>query len=481
MNENPYGESNLGFALDVILVEPDANTTDEAHSSNSRHKNRTTCTYHVASSDFIVQFLNQPHRKDYSYSIRLQINGTETESTSLQMRLDPITGLCKFQQGQSLRPETPALQQLIRDKTILPGRNFIRYILHQHKHGQADKVLGTSEAYLYLWSVHDRIIISDVDGTVTRSDIRGVIDSILTESYNHIHEGVCQLFHDIVQQGKLKQDSKENDLQRRPSSSSSATAPGQVRMLYLSSRPMTLIHSTRKFLSTMYQSSNQLHSSEPNVKLPMGPIFLHTGNLSKVLVTELLYKSTHTFKADTLARQVVIPFIAAGKKDCVFLAGFGNKNTDYLSYRMVGLESRDIYIINKRSILTSARRVEEVQELSEETAVPEVSESIIGRSKSGTLLCFDDADSNYFHVDVTESCCALGAVEIVEDECSTTMSQEAIEDVTSTVVMSSSAIKIYTDPQVVKEYDASITASVKFIGYSDPRLKREIFQRIHSC
>jgi len=464
MNTIPYGEANIGFGLDVIVIEPDINAQEYKQ-------------HNIASSDFIVQFPNRQTTKK-SFFVTIQINGNIVTLESMGMTLD-LSGVCKFTQGNSLRPETSALKHLIDNSSIIPGRNLIRYILHQNKDGK-ETVIGTAEAYLFLWSVHDQCIISDIDGTVTRSDVRGVIDSILTESYSHIHDGVCQLFHDVIEHGKSTHDGHSQPTTTIDHVTSmwqqSPPRKGQIRMLYLSSRPMSLIHSTRKFLSSMTQSSlkssTDLHETKGNdtvsasdVKLPAGPIFLHTGNLSKVLVTELVYKSTHEFKADTLARQVVIPFIAAGKKNRVFIAGFGNKKTDYLSYRMVGLESRDIYIINKRSILTSARHEEECDHKTE------VSNSI-ERTQSSALLCLEN-----FNVTSCNPCGMLNSVDMPLDD----SYEHEIDTCASSVVMSSSAITIYTDPRVVKENDVGIKSSVKFTGYSDPRLKKELFQRMYTC
>lgn len=466
MNANPYGEANIGFGLDVIVIEPDINAQEYKQ-------------HNIASSDFIVQFPNRQTTKK-TFFVTIQLNGNIVTLDSMKMTVDS-SGVCKFTQGNSLRPETSALKHLIHNNSIIPGRNLIRYILYQNKDGK-EKVIGTAEAHMFLWSVHDQCIISDIDGTVTRSDVRGVIDSILTESYSHVHDGVCQLFNDVVEHGRSTHDGHSPPTTTTDHMTSmwqhSTPKKGQVRMLYLSSRPMTLIHSTRKFLSSMTQSSlkssNELQetesydtaSSASDVKLPAGPIFLHTGNLSKVLVTELVYKSTHEFKADTLARQVVIPFIAAGKKNRVFIAGFGNKKTDYLSYRMVGLESRDIYIINKRSILTSARHEEECDH---ET---EVSNSL-ERNQSSTLLCLEN-----FNATSCNPCGMLNSVDLTLDDSG---ENEIHTSASSSVAMSSSAITIYTDPRVVKENDAGIKSLVKFTGYSDPRLKKELFQRMYTC
>ena len=41
---------------------------------------------------------------------------------------------------------------------------------------------------IFLWNYNDKLIISDIDGTITKSDIAG---QLLT---NYIHSGVTKLF-----------------------------------------------------------------------------------------------------------------------------------------------------------------------------------------------------------------------------------------------------------------------------------------------
>jgi hypothetical protein len=374
-----YGAS-IGLALDVIVVSPccDSQTDHEGI---------------VASSDFHVQFpiFSQP-KGSKQYRILLQINGNAVKESFLSMKL-PIQGkgtMCLFEQGCSTKPSTDKLQQLVHQRILSPGRNLIRYILvkdypaaknlksdeggiHQNASSSyTTTTIGQTEAYVYLWSVHDTIVISDIDGTVTKSDVRGVIDSIFTEKYGHVHDGVCSFFSEIVKFKKEQEGDK-----------------GKVRVLYLSARPMRLIHSTRKFLSLLSQTNQEFQTpiqrtsilscmnactidtdaelvEEKNpVGLPPGPIFLHCGTLSTVLMTELVRKTTHEFKADLLARQVVIPFVAAGKVKSgsrLFLAGFGNKKSDSLAYEMVGMNTHDIYIINKNSVLVSTNAALELED-----------------------------------------------------------------------------------------------------------------------
>lgn len=116
------------------------------------------------------------------------------------------------------------------------------------------------------------------------------------------------------------------------------------RFVYLTSRPISLMGYTRKYLNSLSQDSH---------RLPEGATLCHTGSVKDVLVTELIKKDPDKFKADVLRRQVILPFAAAGKShdDKLFAAGFGNKLTDMRAYSEVGIALRDIYIINKSSNL----------------------------------------------------------------------------------------------------------------------------------
>ena len=365
-----------------------------------------------------------PPPSQYQYLIRIQINGALLEESFLSMRLPPHaqsrtndgnkgrggrtrartrTGtakqktMCIFSEGMSSKPPTSALEQMTRDKTLIAGKNMIRYILikremvgvtsSSEEEGedegivnmcQQDTPIGLAEANIFLWSVHDRIVISDIDGTVTKSDVRGVIDSIILKSNSYAHDGVCEFFSKIVNEQQEENGEEEETCDHDEDEGKRySSTKGQIRILYLSSRPISLISTTRTYLSQLYQSSSSSQTAsnrlrrnknsfsaiekadfaEDRIRLPNGPIFLHTGSLGTVLVTELVNKSTHLFKADALERQVVLPFIAAGKDSMentnIFVAAFGNKETDKKAYEMAGIEQHDIYIINKRSVIAS--------------------------------------------------------------------------------------------------------------------------------
>jgi phosphatidate phosphatase PAH1 len=43
-------------------------------------------------------------------------------------------------------------------------------------------------------------VVSDIDGTITKSNARGVIDTIFTENYQYCHEGICNLLSNLAEQ-----------------------------------------------------------------------------------------------------------------------------------------------------------------------------------------------------------------------------------------------------------------------------------------
>lgn len=308
---------------------------------------------------------------------------------------------CRFRNGNSTRPSSGTMERLIQEGKLREGVNTVEFrlvlpiggnggVIVENQVGGDVKssmdggvhlvggvVIAIAPALLHMWSSADSVIVSDIDGTVTKSDVRGVLDTVVTERFEYVHQGVCDLYqklHGINITDETSSFGGKSD--GDGDNSIDATDRGQVRFLYLSSRPLSLVNSTRRFLTCLVQGTNSAGNKMRRRMLPPGPLFCHPGSLSTVLLTELWNKNTHQFKADVLARQVVLPFAAAGR-DCytadddgsdkeetksrvsskmgkrrkLFLAGFGNKAMDAAAYEMGGIEKKDIYIINKESSL----------------------------------------------------------------------------------------------------------------------------------
>jgi len=278
-------------------------------------------------------------------------------------------------------------------KSILtPGRNLLRYTLHS---SSSNTIIASTTCHIYLWSSSDKVIISDVDGTITKSDIRGVYDTIIQDYFTYCHVGICQFFCSLVTERSNDNttDDRTREFEKEREGQDKDNGEGQVRFFYLTARPIRLISQTRKLLQSLKQPCTSLskgsNSSSRMYGLPPGPILCNTGALSSVLYSELWAKNTHQFKADVCIRQVLLPFAAArgtvnddleegadsnnnnnmpqrtasglseasslysttgsSNNERLFIAGFGNKYSDAQAYEMAGLSRKDIYIIDKES------------------------------------------------------------------------------------------------------------------------------------
>lgn len=217
--------------------------------------------------------------------------------------------LSKFNDGgiESIDDPSSALKAFLK-----PGRNPIRYLLLDEQ-----RVVGVAEAHIFLWNYNDSIVVSDIDGTITKSNARGILGTIITQQYGKVcHLGICHI------------------LSRLSSSS---------QVVYVTSRPIALANQTRQFLSSLKQGDETL---------PSGPLLGFGGNLPQLLMMELVSKTTQRFKAGKLWHQVVQPFRQATNNDPnfpVFIAGFGNNFMDMQSYHAVGMNLDRIFKISKKS------------------------------------------------------------------------------------------------------------------------------------
>lgn len=199
---------------------------------------------------------------------------------------------------------------------LLAGRNPARYLLLRE-----DRIVGVAYSNIYLWSAEDRILVSDIDGTITRSNSGGIVDTVLTERYNHCHDAVCEFFSAVV------------------------TDREKMQVLYVTSRPIGLASTTRKFLDNFRQQ---------NYRLPPGPVLGFQGNLAQLLIMELVSYRTHHFKAEILWKNVVDPFRkATGMTRGIFEAAFGNTVMDIQAYNMVSVPLKSTFLVESSTKIYS--------------------------------------------------------------------------------------------------------------------------------
>lgn len=206
-------------------------------------------------------------------------------------------------------------------KTLrLTSEQLLSMKLHYGKNKLKFKLTsGSSQIVsdLYLWKSTTPIVISDIDGTITKSDALGHVLNMIGRDWTHL--GVAKLFEDINRNG--------------------------YNILYLTARSVGQADTTRQYLDSIVQDG---------VKLPKGPVILSPDRTMAALRREIILKKPEVFKMACL-RDIKSLFFSRLKPlidDDIeddrtpFYAGFGNRITDAISYRSVRIPPHRIFTIN---------------------------------------------------------------------------------------------------------------------------------------
>lgn len=201
--------------------------------------------------------------------------------------------------GKTLTLTSDELKQL----GLRYGKNEIRYEVFTALQGT-----GVTEALVYLWKYDDRIVVSDIDGTVTKSDVVGHISNVLYIDYTH--SGIHNLYDQIQRNG--------------------------YKFLYLSSRGISQSHMTKSYINWTKQDGRNL---------PYGPILLNPSSLISALLREVWTKNPEEFKISCL--NGIKSLFPGDYQSGPFYAGFGNKSNDETAYTKVNIPHKRIFIIDK--------------------------------------------------------------------------------------------------------------------------------------
>ncbi|XP_029355012.1 phosphatidate phosphatase LPIN1 isoform X2 [Echeneis naucrates] len=189
----------------------------------------------------------------------------------------------------------------------------------QLKEGPNDVVFSVTTQYqgtcrchgtIYLWSWDDKIVISDIDGTITRSDTLGHILPTLGKDWTH--QGIARLYHRVSLNG--------------------------YKFMYCSARAIGMADMTRGYLHWV---------NERGTMLPMGPVLLSPSSLFSALHREVIEKKPEKFKIECLTdiKHLFYPNTEP------FYAAFGNRATDVYSYKEVGVPLNRIFTVNPKGEL----------------------------------------------------------------------------------------------------------------------------------
>jgi phosphatidate phosphatase PAH1 len=213
--------------------------------------------------------------------------------------------------------------------------------------------IGFASFSIWFWEISDKIIVVDIDGTITKSNVRGYFETVFRGTYDHIHDGVVGFLLMLENMG--------------------------ANVLYLTARPLSHIEETRLLLKNV---------REDGISLPAGPLFTNRGGAMTSLYMELIAQATSSFKFSVL-RDVCNVFKMAhekrpnitsvnadteGKTSGVaepiesgeilshsalsdqysnpIIMGIGNKETDSLAYYCAGVPSKHIFLLEKSGEIT---------------------------------------------------------------------------------------------------------------------------------
>ena len=109
---------------------------------------------------------------------------------------------------------------------------------------------------IFCWDLNSPLVICDIDGTLTRSDVRGYMETVYLNNYTYVHQGAVKLIKSL-----------ESEL--------------NCNVVYLTTRPIEHQRETKMFLEGLEQEG---------ISLPRGPLFTNKKFIGNVLYEEIFVK-----------------------------------------------------------------------------------------------------------------------------------------------------------------------------------------------
>ncbi|GMF10441.1 unnamed protein product [Phytophthora lilii] len=278
-----------GNAVDIVAVK----NMDEQYLTTSWH----------------VSFSWSRFRSSYATGVgdmvRILVNGKEMPTKmELQER-----GRCTFLTGGVMIPPGDLVFADLSEE----HPNHVRFE-HYQKYTNTVRYV---DAKLHLWGPNESVVVVDLDGTLTISDVEGHIRTLRLGQYDFLHAGACDFFTKLHELG--------------------------MRIVYLTARPLDWASASRTHLENAVQQS---------IPLPPGVLITNSTGLTGALFTEVVNKTPHVFKIQVL-NELQLTLIHAGRvtEHPVFVAGFGNRPTDIVAYEEVGMDPSRIFMLDPYSNL----------------------------------------------------------------------------------------------------------------------------------
>uniref|UniRef100_A0A8C6MQG8 phosphatidate phosphatase n=2 Tax=Mus TaxID=862507 RepID=A0A8C6MQG8_MUSSI len=255
-----------------------------------------------------------PSNAEEPTSARPAENDTSSDEGSQELeesiKVDPITvetlshcGTASYK--KSLRLSSDQIAKL----KLHDGPNDVVFSITTQYQGTC-RCAGT----IYLWNWNDKVIISDIDGTITKSDALGQILPQLGKDWTH--QGIARLYHSINENG--------------------------YKFLYCSARAIGMADMTRGYLHWV---------NDKGTILPRGPLMLSPSSLFSAFHREVIEKKPEKFKIECL--NDIKNLFAPSRQP--FYAAFGNRPNDVYAYTQVGVPDCRIFTVNPKGELIQER------------------------------------------------------------------------------------------------------------------------------
>ena len=175
--------------------------------------------------------------------------------------------------------------------------------------------------FIFLFHPNEKLVVTDIDGTITKSDTIGFFGGNL--GFKVHHENVNKFFHRIHENG--------------------------YKIIYMTARPIAFQTLTRKYLFETLKDNNSNYWH-----LPLNPVLCLPGEIADAALEDA--SSCEDGKTSSLSNVLnLFPDSLS-----VIVSAFGNNASDSAAYKNVGVPLNITYLIDKQSKIRNVGTNEEV-------------------------------------------------------------------------------------------------------------------------
>lgn len=248
-------------AYDLIILKHASKMARES----SRSISGSECMFRFGFKYSTSMSFEKQSRLQQQYSVYLIVVHPITGDT-MRFPISPSNTVQSDQSFSAVAP-TPLHDEATLQRIIEPfsegGPYNAHYILISTTD---DEIIGIAPFDIYVWHSDCKVAVVDVDGTITTSTLTGFWNTAVLHDYSskHCHGGVCRFLSHLVDTASCS----------------------NLRVLYLTNRPITYVEATRNLLANLLQDGHPL---------PRGPLIGFMGDLAGVFKVQFYCVCSHHY------------------------------------------------------------------------------------------------------------------------------------------------------------------------------------------